>query len=97
VLSSLCDLPLVNVYLARERARRGDRNNAIQVMREAVDHLFRQGDPSDSTPHRPDPAPADSRPVRGGKTSTVSPARLRGRSRSMKPREGHIASAEAMP
>jgi hypothetical protein len=43
VLSSLCDLPLVNVYLARERARRGDRNNAIQVMREAVDHLFRQG------------------------------------------------------
>jgi class 3 adenylate cyclase len=43
VLSSLCDLPLVNVYLARERARRGDLNNAIQVMREAVDHLFRQG------------------------------------------------------
>jgi class 3 adenylate cyclase len=43
VLSSLCNLPLVNVYVAREKARRGDRNNAIQVMREAVDDLFRQG------------------------------------------------------
>ena len=39
----LCELPLVNVYLARERARRGDRDNAIPLMRAAVDHLFREG------------------------------------------------------
>jgi hypothetical protein len=39
----LCDLPLVNVYLARERAWRGDRDDAIPVMRAAVDHLFREG------------------------------------------------------
>ena len=39
----LCDLPLVNVYLARERARRGDRDDAIPLMRAAVDHLFREG------------------------------------------------------
>jgi class 3 adenylate cyclase len=39
----LCDLPLVNVYLARERARRGDRDEAIPLMRAAVDHLFREG------------------------------------------------------
>jgi class 3 adenylate cyclase len=37
------ELPLVNVYLARERARRGDRDEAIPVMRAAVDHLFREG------------------------------------------------------
>ena len=37
------DLPLVNVYLARERARRGDRDEAIPLMRAAVDHLFREG------------------------------------------------------
>ena len=36
-------LPLVNVYLARERARRGDRDEAIPLMRAAVDHLFREG------------------------------------------------------
>src|SRR5262249_56101708 len=35
-------LPLVNVYLARERARRGDRDSAIPLMRAAVDHLFRE-------------------------------------------------------
>jgi hypothetical protein len=40
---NLADLPLVEVYLARERARRGDRDNAIPVMRAAVDHLFRAG------------------------------------------------------
>jgi hypothetical protein len=40
---NLCDLPLVNVYLARERARRGDRDEAIPLMRAAVDHLFREG------------------------------------------------------
>jgi class 3 adenylate cyclase len=37
------DLPIVNVYLARERARRGDRDDAIPLMRVAVDHLFRDG------------------------------------------------------
>ena len=40
---NLCDLPLVNVYLARERARGGDRDDAIPLMRSAVDHLFRAG------------------------------------------------------
>ena len=39
----LCDLPIVDVYLARERARRGDRDDAIPLMRAAVDHLFREG------------------------------------------------------
>ena len=39
----LCELPIVNVYLARERARRGDRDEAIQLMRAAVDHLVREG------------------------------------------------------
>ena len=37
----LRDLPIVNVYMARERARRGDRDEAIPLMRAAVDHLFR--------------------------------------------------------
>ena len=40
---NLCELPLVNVYVARERARRGDRDEAIPLMRTAVDHLFREG------------------------------------------------------
>jgi hypothetical protein len=39
----LCDLPFVNVYSARERARRADRDDAIPLMRAAVDHLFREG------------------------------------------------------
>ena len=39
----LCDLPIVDVYWARERARRGDRNNAIPVMRTAADDLVREG------------------------------------------------------
>ena len=39
----LAELPIVNVYLARERARRGDRNNAIPVMHAAVDDLAREG------------------------------------------------------
>ena len=38
----LGELPLVNVYLACERARRGDRDDAIPLMRAAVDHLFRE-------------------------------------------------------
>jgi hypothetical protein len=37
------EVPIVNVYVARERARRGDRDDAIPLMRAAVDHLFREG------------------------------------------------------
>ena len=40
---NLADLPLVNMYLARERARRGDHDEAIPLMRATVDHLFREG------------------------------------------------------
>jgi hypothetical protein len=40
---NLCDLPLVNVYVARERARRGDRDDVIPLMRAAADHQFREG------------------------------------------------------
>jgi class 3 adenylate cyclase len=40
---NLCDLPIVDVYSARERARCGDRDEAIPLMRAAVDHLFREG------------------------------------------------------
>ena len=40
---NLGDLPIVNVYVARERARRGDRDEARPFMRAAVDHLFREG------------------------------------------------------
>jgi class 3 adenylate cyclase len=36
-------LSIVNAYLARERARREDRNEAIPLMRAAADHLFRDG------------------------------------------------------
>ncbi|MGB6764587.1 ATP-binding protein, partial [Mycobacterium sp.] len=36
-------LPIVNMYVARERAGRGDRDEAIPLMRAAVDHLFREG------------------------------------------------------
>jgi class 3 adenylate cyclase len=39
----LGDLPVYDVYLARERARRGDRDEAISLMRAAVDHLVREG------------------------------------------------------
>jgi hypothetical protein len=39
----LGELPGVNVYLAREGVRRGDRDEAIPLMRAAVDHLFREG------------------------------------------------------
>ena len=38
----LGELPIVNVYLARERARRGDCDEAIPLMRGAADHLFRE-------------------------------------------------------
>jgi hypothetical protein len=40
---NLGDLPLVDVYSARERARRGDRDDAIPLMRAAIDHLIRGG------------------------------------------------------
>ena len=40
---NLADLPMVNVYLAREMARRGGHDEAILLMRAAVDHLFRDG------------------------------------------------------
>jgi hypothetical protein len=39
----MAELPIVNVYLARETARRGDRDDAIPLMRAALDHLFREG------------------------------------------------------
>jgi hypothetical protein len=39
----LSNLPIVDVYSASERARRGDRNNAIPVIRAAADHLFHKG------------------------------------------------------
>jgi class 3 adenylate cyclase len=38
-----CDIPVIDVYLARERARRGERDEAIPLMRTAVDDLVRQG------------------------------------------------------
>jgi hypothetical protein len=38
-----CDLPLVKIYLAQERARRGDRDGAIPLMCATVDHLVRGG------------------------------------------------------
>ena len=40
---NLCELPLVEVFSARESARRGDRDAAIPLMRTAADHLFREG------------------------------------------------------
>jgi len=40
---TLSELPLVEIYLARERARHGDRDEAIPLMRAAVDHLVRAG------------------------------------------------------
>ena len=39
----LADLPIGEVYVARERAQRGDRDEAIPLMRAALDHLFREG------------------------------------------------------
>jgi len=39
----LSALPLVNMYLARESAQRGDHDDAISLMRSTVDHLFREG------------------------------------------------------
>ncbi|OBB68478.1 adenylate/guanylate cyclase domain-containing protein [Mycobacterium sp. 852014-50255_SCH5639931] len=39
----LCDLPLLDAYVARETARRADRDQAVPQMRAAVDHLARGG------------------------------------------------------
>jgi hypothetical protein len=40
---NLGELPILDVYLAREGARRGDRDHATQLMRAAVNHLYCQG------------------------------------------------------
>ncbi|MGZ4564901.1 MAG: AAA family ATPase [Mycobacterium sp.] len=40
---NLGDRPLVDVYVAREKAQRGDRDEAIALLRAAVDHLVREG------------------------------------------------------
>ncbi len=40
---NLGDRPLVDVYVARERARGGDHAEAIPLMRAGVDHLAREG------------------------------------------------------
>ena len=40
---NLCDLTGVSVYAARERARRGDRDDAIPLMAAAVGHLLGEG------------------------------------------------------
>jgi len=40
---NLSDLPIISVYLARERARRGDRDEAVPLMRATVNDLFREG------------------------------------------------------
>ena len=39
---NLSDLPMVYTYAARERFRRGDRDDAISLMRASTDHLFRE-------------------------------------------------------
>jgi class 3 adenylate cyclase len=39
----LSELPIADMYLARERARRGDRDGAIPLMGAATERLFRQG------------------------------------------------------
>jgi class 3 adenylate cyclase len=41
--NNLGELPLVEVYVVREGARRGDRDNAIQLVRTTVDNMFREG------------------------------------------------------
>ena len=37
------ELPILNLYVARERARHGDRDDAIPRMRTAADYIFRGG------------------------------------------------------
>ena len=40
---NLCDLSIIDIYLAREWAQRGDCPGALTLMRAAVAHLFREG------------------------------------------------------
>jgi hypothetical protein len=40
---NLSELPIVNVYSARDKARRGDRDEAIVMMRANLEHLTREG------------------------------------------------------
>ncbi len=40
---ALGNVPGLELYVARERARRGDHDEAIPLMRAAVDHMFREG------------------------------------------------------
>ena len=40
---NLAELPALDVYLARERARGGDRDDAISLLRAQTDPLFREG------------------------------------------------------
>jgi len=40
---NLCNLPLVEVYTARGKARREDRDDALALMRATVDQLFHEG------------------------------------------------------
>jgi class 3 adenylate cyclase len=40
---NLADLPIVTVYLARERVRRGDRDEAMALIRTAANQLLRHG------------------------------------------------------
>ncbi len=40
---NLSELRLINAYLAREKARHGERDEAISLMRAAVDQLVREG------------------------------------------------------
>jgi class 3 adenylate cyclase len=40
---NLPEVPIIDVYVARQWARRGDRNRAIPLIRAAADHLFCEG------------------------------------------------------
>jgi class 3 adenylate cyclase len=39
---NLAELPILRIYLAREKTRRGEPDEAISIMRAAVDHVFRE-------------------------------------------------------
>jgi hypothetical protein len=40
---NLSELPIVNVYSARDRVRRGDRDDAMPLMRATIEHMVREG------------------------------------------------------
>ncbi|WP_241523485.1 adenylate/guanylate cyclase domain-containing protein [Mycobacterium sp. IEC1808] len=40
---NVCDLPVIEAYLAREQATRADRDEAIPLLRATGDHVFRDG------------------------------------------------------